>query len=188
MSCPICDNLIFMHPAARPGHPMPIRIHEQDIEGREPLGMPVELSYFEDLLPICESQPCKTSCCSKCSDSCPTYRQLVIEKFPVGDPVTRRDGQGYYPVMGGFIPKKLVDELTSHLIDRLRTLNRTLTPTEKERLYWRVQELEDQRRELHQELLPPAGFDVMEVGPEACAYKLVMETFVALRVGKMGYS
>lgn len=87
-----------------------------------------------------------------------------------------------------FVPvrKKLVDEYVNHVVDRLRGLRRKLSPVERERMFLRVHELEDLRRQLHSAVATDAGFDMWETSEEACAFKYALEGYVEMRAHQFG--
>ena len=84
------------------------------------------------------------------------------------------------------VSKKLVDEYVNHVVDRLRGLRRTLSAFEKERLLFRVHELEDLRRKLHSAVATDAGFDMWETSHEAVAFKYALEGYVEKRAKTFG--
>lgn len=128
-------------------------------------------------------------------ESCPKYIPRLLEAFPIGKPVEGEHGK-LYPIMGGYIPCKIVDAYSDNIIKRLIDL-----ATEERRKYrhdyiFRSKEcyrplymsdlLERERRELHSAILNNAGFSFMETTTEATAFKIVIEKYVENRAHRMG--
>jgi hypothetical protein len=134
---------------------------------------------------VCNCSDCKET--HKCHDWCDRYIERLVAAYPVGEPIMTKHGFMVYPVMGGYVPKGLIDKYTDDIAERLKSINlRDLKRYETKRPIYYIDELEDERRQLHIAILCNAGFYPLEVGIEAVAFKIVIEKFVENRLRKLG--
>ena len=131
-------------------------------------------------------------------DSCPKYIPRLIEAFPIGNPVEGDYGK-LYPIMGGYIPCKVIDTYSDSIIKRLNDLSakerrehrgdRIFQTADKDHCYrplYLSELLERERYELHHAILMNAGFYPMETTTEATAFKIVIEKYIEARARRMG--
>lgn len=137
---------------------------------------------MSDLEAICKG--CKESDCHGHDEFCDEYRRNLLKKYPLGSPI-QHDGREYLPIMGGAIPKRLFDHYSGQVVDRLKSIERVHIEQTK-RLLWNVEDLEEERRELHVALLAAAGFTPFDVSPEAKAFKVIIEEAVTERCRRLG--
>jgi hypothetical protein len=128
-------------------------------------------------------------------ESCPKYIPRLLEAFPMGEPVEGDHGK-LYPIMGGYIPCKVVDAYSDSIIRRLNDLSAKERREHKRDYIFRNKDcyrplymsdlLEGERRQLHNAILNNAGFSFMETTTEATAFKIVVENHIENRARRMG--
>jgi len=154
------------------------------VQPKEPMRRLGAVLVEDDMIAkLCDCKECTLThdaCCDK-------YRSRLKAAFPLGEPYDI-DGRIVVPIMDGFVPKKLLDFYTGSIIDRLKDVNRQriIHPTETRRMLWDIEEMEDERRQLHIAILAAAGFTPFDVSRDAVAFKIVIEEYVTDRARKMG--
>lgn len=156
----------------------------------------VTITESDLLETVCNCNPCTHTykdpygkmCESRTSTFCEKYIPRLLETYKVGEPVKDSDGEEYYPIMGGSIPKKLVDRYSDNLIERLKTLDKYERDgwNDHFRPFYTIDHFENERRELHIAILYNAGFYPEECTIEAEAFKIVMEKFIEERCRRLG--
>lgn len=132
---------------------------------------------------VCNCESCTEG--HRLADYCPVYKKRLLEVYQIGKPVATEYGD-VLPVMGGRLPKTVVDHYVDHIAKRLRAVNRKFHDHEMVRPIYNIEELEDERRGLHIAILSNAGFTPLEVSIEACAFKMVVEDYVEQQIRAMG--
>lgn len=139
----------------------------------------------DDLKALCDCPACEEGT-FRMSEYCALYRKKLVEKYPI-TPFTLSDGREVYRVGDlANIPKELLDNYVNTLVDRLRALRRPIDEFQRERMLWRIDELEDMRRALHLDILKAAGLDPFDIGLDAVAFKVVVEDYVEKRAQRFG--
>lgn len=134
---------------------------------------------------VCNCPDCKET--HKCHDWCNRYIDRLVAAYPVGEAVMTKHRFMVYPVMGGYVPKGLIDKYTDNLAERLKSIKlKELKRYEAQRPIYYIDALEDERRQLHIAILYNAGFTPLEVGVEAVAFKIVIEKFIENRLRRLG--
>jgi hypothetical protein len=157
----------------------------EDIYSEEDDNRLVTISREEIEEKVCNCPVCEET--FKCNDWCKQYNDRLISAFPVGEPIIKH-GYEVLPVMGGYIPKKLIDKYTDNIAERLKTVTRErINKCNKySRPIYLMDELEDERRQLHIAILWNAGFTPLDTGIEATAFKIVIERYVENRLKRLG--
>ena len=139
----------------------------------------------DELQKLCD---CGKACTERpLSEFCALYRKALVERFPV-EPFTLSDGREVYRVGDlGNIPKDILDGFVNAIVDRLRTLRKIdLNEYQRERLLWRVNELEDIRRQLHLKIAREFGVEPFDISSDAIALKVIIEEYVEKRAQLFG--
>lgn len=170
---------------------IPDEDNQLDLPGREDVTV-TEEDIIEN---ICNCNPCTNTykdfsgkiCEFRTSTSCEKYIAKLLDVYKVGEPVKGKCGD-LYPVMGGFIPKNIVDRYSDAIIERLKTLNKADRIGFKDhfRPFYTIDHFEDERRLLHIAILYNAGFYPEECTIEAVAFKIVIEKFIEDRCRRLG--
>jgi hypothetical protein len=152
----------------------------------------VTITSEELLEKLCQCDVCtenprhgKDTMIGRRDERCKIYRERLFAAYPIGEPVSTPVGE-VYPVMGGFVSKKLLDDYSNAIADRLRSLNKKPIGNDYSRPIYQIDELEEQRRGLHLAILGNAGFMAFEVGHCATAFKMVIEHFIEERMKRLG--
>jgi len=171
-------------------------IPDEDDQINLPGRKDVEITEEDLLKNICNCQPCTHLVKdvsgnpreSRISTFCEKYVPRLIEFHKVGEPVKNESGDFFYPVMGGFVPKNLVDRYSDDIIERLKTLNKQDRDEFNDhfRPFYTIDHFEDDRRMLHIAILYNAGFYPEESTIEAEAFKIVIEKFIEERCRRLG--
>jgi len=157
----------------------------EDIYVDTDINREVTITRYDIEEKVCNCTDCKET--HKCHDWCDRYIDRLVAAYPVGEPVMTKHGFMVYPVMGGYVPKGLVDKYTDNIAERLKSIKlKELKRYEEKRPIYYVDELEDERRMLHIAILYNAGFSPLEVGIEAVAFKIVIEKFIENRLRRLG--
>lgn len=121
------------------------------------------------------------------SEFCALYRKALVERFPV-EPFTLSDGREVYRVGDlGNVPKEILDGFVNAIVDRLRTIRKIdLNEYQRERLLWRVDELEDIRRQFHLKIAREFGVEPFDISSDAIALKVILEEYVEKRAQMFG--
>lgn len=129
---------------------------------------------------LCDCKECK----NEMDEFCDKYRKRVTKAFPLGEPY-EVNGNIVIPVAGGYIPKRLYDFYCDNVIERLKKVGKVDKRMTK-RLLWNIEQLDDERRQMHIALLAAAGFTPFETGTEAMAWKIIVEENMTARCRQLG--
>jgi hypothetical protein len=165
---------------------------DPEVEKVPGLNKEVTITSDELLEKLCYCEVCKEhpkdgkdTCLGRRDEYCSLYRERLYQTYPVGEAVTMPAGE-IYPVMGGYVPKKLLDDYSNAIADRLRALGKKPRRADSIRPIYQIDELEEQRRALHIAMLSNAGFMPLECGHAATAFKMVIEHFIEERMKRLG--
>ena len=165
---------------------------DPEVEKVPGLNKEVTVTSEELLEKLCYCEVCKEhpSCgkdtyLGRRDEYCSLYKERLFATYPVGEAITTPAGE-VYPVMGGYIPKKMLDDYSNAIADRLRGMKKKVSAADYGRPIYSIDELEEQRRALHIAVLSNAGFMPLEVGILATAFKMVIEHFIEERMKRLG--
>jgi len=114
--------------------------------------------------------------CMRWLPACPYFKGRAAETF-----VVEVSGENVIiPDLGVSIPKPAIDAYINHIIDRLR--GRVVQEYQKENLLLRVEELEEIRRDLHQDLKRHLKYDPFSVDTEIVTIQVLIEHFLESRI------
>lgn len=107
--------------------------------------------------------------------TCSHGRERITEAFQVQE----TEDTIIIPDLDVKIPKKVVEEYINHIVDRLR--GRMVDEWEREKLLWRVRELEETRRNLHLAVKREMRAKPYAVGTGVIVLETLIEQYVETR-------
>lgn len=122
------------------------------------------------------------SFCKEWFPTCPHVAERTVDQFSIRE----TENAVEIPDTGVKISKTIIDPYVNHIVDRLRGRTRR-DGWEEERILWRIDELEETRRDLHLAVKRAISADPFAVNPKTIVVETLIEHYVETRAKRFAW-